>query len=41
MLCVTYLLLHGIDTPLVYHDNSFIKDVLNYTDEDKFDVVLM
>ena len=41
MLCVTNLLLHGIDTPLVYHDNSLTKDVLNYTDEDKFDVVLM
>ena len=41
LLCVTNLLLHGIDTPLVYHDNSLTKDVLNYTDEDKFDVVLM
>ena len=41
MLCVTNLLLHGIDTPLVYHDNSLTKDVLNYTDGDKFDVVLM
>ena len=41
MLCVTNLLLHGIDTPLVYHDNSLTKDVLNYTDDDKFDVVLM
>ena len=41
MLCVTNLLLHGIDTPLVFHDNSLTKDVLNYTDEDKFDVVLM
>ena len=41
MLCVTNLLLHGIDNPLVYHDNSLIKDVLNYTDDDKFDVILM
>ena len=41
MLCVTNLLLHGIDMPLVYHDNSLTKDVLNYTDGDKFDVVLM
>ncbi|MCD8297832.1 MAG: type I restriction-modification system subunit M [Prevotella sp.] len=41
MLCVTNLLLHGIDTPLVFHDNSLIKDVLNYTDDDKFDVILM
>lgn len=41
MLCVTNLLLHGIDNPLVYHDNSLIKDVLNYTDDEKFDVILM
>lgn len=41
MLCVTNLLLHGIDTPLVYHDNSLTKDVLNYTDDDRFDVILM
>ena len=34
-------MLHGIDTPLVFHDNSLTKDVLNYTDDDKFDVVLM
>lgn len=41
MLCVTNMLLHGIEAPLVLHDNSLSKDVLNYTDEDKFDVVLM
>lgn len=41
MLCVTNMLLHGIEAPLVLHDNSLNKDVLNYTDEDKFDVVLM
>lgn len=41
MLCVTNLLLHGIDTPLVFHENALTKDVLNYTDDDKFDVVLM
>lgn len=41
ILCVTNLLLHGIDNPLVFHDNSLTKDVLNYTDEDKFDVILM
>ena len=27
MLCVTNLLLHGIDKPLVFHDNSLTKDV--------------
>lgn len=41
ILCVTNLLLHGIDSPSVLHDNSLTKDVLNYTDEDRFDVVLM
>lgn len=41
MLCVTNLLLHDIDSPHVMHSNSLTKDVLNYTDEDKFDVVLM
>lgn len=41
MLCVTNLLLHNIDTPRIYHDNSLLKDVLDYTDEDRFDVVLM
>lgn len=41
MLCVTNMLLHDIDSPKVMHDNSLTKDVLNYTDEDKFNVVLM
>lgn len=41
MLCVTNLLLHNIDNPLIFHSNSLAKDVLDYTDKDKFDVVLM
>lgn len=41
MLCVTNLLLHNIDTPRIYHDNSLLKDVLDYIDDDRFDVVLM
>lgn len=41
MLCVTNLLLHDIDSPYILHDNSLSKDVLNYSDDDKFDVVLM
>ena len=41
MLCVTNMLLHDIDSPKIMHDNSLAKDVLNYTDDDKFDVVLM
>lgn len=42
MLCVTNLLLHDIDTPRIYHDNSLlVKKVLDYTEDDQFDVVLM
>ena len=41
MLCVTNLLLHGLDVPKVYHDNSLLKDVLDYTDGDRFNVILM
>ena len=41
MLCVTNMLLHDIDSPKVMHDNSLTRDVLNYTDDDKFNVVLM
>ena len=41
MLCITNMLLHGVDVPRVYHDNSLLKDVLDYTEDDAFDVVLM
>lgn len=41
MLCVTNLLLHDIDTPRIYHDNSLLHDVLDYTEDDQFDVILM
>lgn len=41
MLCITNMLLHDIDVPKVYHDNSLLKDVLDYTDDDRFDVILM
>ena len=41
MLCVTNLLLHGLDVPQVYHSNTLLHDVLDYTDEDKVDVILM
>lgn len=41
MLCITNMLLHGIDTPKIYHDNSLLRDVLDYTVGDQFDVILM
>ena len=41
MLCITNMLLHGIDIPKIEHGNSLLKDVLDYTDDDRFDVILM
>lgn len=41
MLCITNMLLHGIDIPNIFHDNSLVKDVLDYTDDEKYDVILM
>lgn len=41
MLAITNLLLHDIDIPRIFHDNTLLKDVLDYTDKDKFDVILM
>ena len=41
MLCVTNLLLHGLDVPQVFHDNTLLHDVLDYTEEDRVDVILM
>ncbi len=41
MLCVTNMLLHDLDVPQVYHGNSLLHDVLDYTEDDQFDVILM
>lgn len=41
MLCITNMLLHDIEDINIYHDNSLQKDVLDYTQKDKFDVILM
>lgn len=41
MLCVTNLLLHGLDVPQVYHSNTLLHDVLDYTESDKVDIILM
>ena len=41
MLCITNMLLHGIDVPKIYHDNSLLRDVLDYTEDDQFEVILM
>ena len=41
MLCITNMLLQDLDVPQVYHDNSLLRDVLDYTEDDQFDVILM
>ena len=41
MLCITNMLLHDVDVPQVYHGNSLLRDVLDYTEDDQFDVILM
>ena len=41
MLCITNMLLHGMDVPKIYHDNSLLRDVLDYTEDDQFEVILM
>lgn len=41
LLCITNLLLHDIDNPNVHHDNALEKSVKDYTESDKFDVILM
>lgn len=41
MLCVTNMLLHNIEYPNIIHGNALTNNVLDYTEEDKFDVILM
>ena len=41
VLCITNMLLHDLDIPQVYRDNSLERDVLDYTEDDQFDVILM
>ncbi|MCR5101741.1 MAG: type I restriction-modification system subunit M [Butyrivibrio sp.] len=41
LLCVTNMLLHDIEVPNIYHDNSLRRNLLDYTEDDKFDVILM
>lgn len=41
MLCVTNMLLHDVDIPKIEHGNSLLHNVLDYTDKDKFEVILM
>jgi len=41
ILCMTNMLLHNLDKPQVYHGNGLTRDLLDYTEDDQFDVILM
>ena len=41
LLCITNMLIHDIESPFIYHGNSLERNVKDYKDEDKFDIVLM
>lgn len=41
LLCITNMLLHDVDEPKIYHANSLEKNVRDYKETDKFDVILM
>jgi len=41
LLCITNMLIHDIDSPQIYHGNSLERNVREYSEEEKFDIVLM
>ena len=41
LLCITNMLLHDVDEPKIYHANSLEKNVRDYKENDKFNVILM
>ena len=41
LLCITNMLIHDIDSPLIYHGNSLERNVRELEDDDKFDIIIM
>ena len=41
LLCITNMLIHDVDEPKVHHDNTLEKNVRDYIESDKFNVILM
>jgi type I restriction enzyme M protein len=41
LLSITNMILHDVDAPNILHDNSLAKNVRDYKEEDKFDVITM
>ncbi|RXY96670.1 SAM-dependent DNA methyltransferase [Malacoplasma penetrans] len=41
LLCITNVLLHDVDEPKIFHTNSLEKNVRDYKESDKFEIILM
>lgn len=41
LLCATNMLLHGVSQPRIIHGNSLERNVRDYEDKDRFDVIVM
>lgn len=41
MLCVTNMLIHDIDNPQIIHGNTLEKNVRDYKEKDRFEIILM
>lgn len=41
LLCITNMLIHDVDEPQIYHMNSLERDVRDYKESEKFDIILM
>ncbi len=41
LLCATNMLLHDVDNPRIIHGNTLEKNVADYTEADRFDIILM
>ena len=41
LLCMTNMLIHDVDDPKIYHDNSLAKKTSDYSKNENFDIILM
>ena len=41
LLCMTNMLIHDVDDPKIYHDNSLARKTSDYSKNENFDIILM
>ena len=41
ILCITNMLFHGVNNPQIFHKNSLEKNILDITEDEKFNVIMM